>query len=247
MNIPILWFDELGSTNAEARLRAEAGEAGPLWIAARRQTAGRGRRGRSWESGQGNLAATLLTTLDRGVAEAAQVSFVAALAVRDLAARFVPGTLVKLKWPNDVLIAGAKTAGVLIESGRHEAADLWLGVGIGVNLSSAPERLDYPATSLAAHLAQGVDRAPTQDEALQILSRAFEHWLNVWERDGFEPLRSEWTRSAVGLGQRCVARTGDREIEGVAESMDADGGLVLRLASGELQRITAGDVFFGTP
>ena len=185
-------------------------------------------------------------TLDRGAAEAAQVSFVAALAVRDLAARHVPESLVRLKWPNDVLIAGAKAAGVLIESGRHPAGGLWLGMGIGVNLSSAPDGLDYPATSLAAHLAQGVDRAPTQDEALQILSRGFEHWLGVWERDGFEPVRSEWTRSAAGLGQRCVARVGEREIEGVAESMDPDGALVLRLASGELQRITAGDVFFGT-
>ena len=184
-------------------------------------------------------------TLDRGAAEAAQVSFIAALAVRDLAALHVPGPLVKLKWPNDVLIAGAKAAGVLIESGRHEAGSLWLGVGIGVNLSSAPVGLDYAATSLAAHLAQGVARAPTQDEALAFLSQRFAHWLVVWERDGFEPLRIEWTGSATGLGQRCVARIGDREIEGVAESMDADGALVLRLASGELQRITAGDVFFG--
>ena len=186
-------------------------------------------------------------TLDRGPAEAAQVSFVAALAVRDLAARFVPEPLVRLKWPNDVLIAGAKAAGVLIESGRHETGGLWLGVGIGVNLSSAPEGLDYPATSLAAHLAQGAGRAPTQDEALGVLSQRFAHWLGVWKQEGFEPLRSEWTRSAAGLGQRCVARAGDRETEGVAETMDADGALVLRLASGELQRITAGDVFFGTP
>jgi len=185
-------------------------------------------------------------TLDRGAAEAAQVSFVAALAVRDLSARYAPEALVRLKWPNDVLIGGAKAAGILIESGRREAGGLWLAVGIGVNLSSAPEGLDYSATSLSAHLAQGVDQAPTQDEALAFLSSRMAHWLEVWGRDGFEPLRSEWTRSAAGLGQRCVARFGDREIEGVADSMDADGALVLRLASGELQRITAGDVFFGT-
>ena len=184
-------------------------------------------------------------TLDRGAAEAAQLSFVAALAVRDLAVSYVPETLVSLKWPNDVLIGGAKAAGVLIESGRRDAGGLWLAVGIGVNLSSAPGGLDYPATSLAAHLAQDAGRAPTQDEALAFLSSRFAHWLEVWDRDGFEPLRSEWTRSAAGLGQRCIARVGDREIEGVAESLDGDGALVLRLASGELQRITAGDIFFG--
>ena len=81
---------------------------------------------------------------------------------------------------------------------------------------------------------------------LPILSENFSRWLGIWDRDGFEPLRAEWTHHAAGLGARCVARVGDRAIEGVAESMDADGALVLRLASGELQRITAGDIFFGS-
>jgi BirA family biotin operon repressor/biotin-[acetyl-CoA-carboxylase] ligase len=244
-SVPALWFEELESTNAEARRRADAGETGPLWLAARRQTAGRGRRGRSWKSGQGNLAATLLMTTLRDAAEAAQLSFVAAFAVRELAVRYVPEALVRLKWPNDVLICGAKTAGVLIESGRREGAGLWLAIGIGVNLASAPEGLGYPATSLAAHLGPDVPRAPNPDEALVLLSEAFVRWRTIWERDGFEPLRAEWTRCAVGLGGPCLARLGDREIQGVAMEMDSGGGLVLRLASGELQRITAGDVFFG--
>lgn len=243
---PILWFDELDSTNAEARRRAESGELGPLWIAARRQTAGRGRRGRAWESGEGNLAASLLMTTTRSAAEAAQLSFVAALAVRELAARYVPEALVRVKWPNDVLISGAKTAGILIESGRCEGDGLWLAVGIGVNLASAPEGLDYPAASLAGHLAVGADRPPTPDEALTILSERFSRWLDVWELGSFEPLRAEWTRHALGLGAPCIARAGDRSIEGQAVEMDSDGALVLRLASGKLERITAGDVFFGT-
>jgi BirA family biotin operon repressor/biotin-[acetyl-CoA-carboxylase] ligase len=244
--IPALWFETLDSTNAEARRRAEAGEAGPLWIAARHQTAGRGRRGRAWESAQGNLAATLLTTTSKGAAEAAQLSFVAALAVRELAVSFVPEALVRLKWPNDVLVAGAKAAGILIESGRRDDGELWLAIGVGVNLSSAPKGLDYLATALAVHLGPTAGRAPTPDEALTILSDAFERWLGVWERRGFEPVRQEWTRCALGLGERCVARLGARQIEGVALEMDADGALVLRLDSGELQRITAGDVFFGS-
>ncbi len=245
MPIPSLWFDELGSTNAEARRRAEAGEAGPLWIAARRQTDGRGRRGRAWEAGQGNLAATLLTTTAKPAAEAAQLSFVAAFAVLDLARRHVPEGLVRLKWPNDVLIAGDKAAGILIESGRRQDGGLWLAIGVGVNLASAPEGLEYPATSLAAHLGPGVAGPPSPEAALTILSEAFAQWLGVWDRDGFEPLRAEWARCAHGLGARCLARVGDREISGVALEMDADGALVLRLDSGELQRITAGDVFFG--
>src|SRR3984957_6921346 len=109
---PIEALEEIDSTNAEARRRAEAGARGPLWITAKRQTAGRGRRGRAWETGAGNLAATLLIHTDKPPAEAAQVSFVAALAVADLAAAFVPASLVSLKWPNDPMIAGKKTAGI---------------------------------------------------------------------------------------------------------------------------------------
>ncbi|HEY5412911.1 MAG TPA: biotin--[acetyl-CoA-carboxylase] ligase, partial [Caulobacteraceae bacterium] len=188
----------------------------------------------------------LLMATARGAAEAAQLSFVAALAVRDLAAACVPATLVRLKWPNDVLVSGAKAAGILIESGRGDGGGLWLAIGIGVNLASAPEGLDYPATSLAAHLASGVSQAPEPGQALELLSGAFARWLAVWERDGFEPIRAEWTRSAIGLGERCIARLGDRSIEGMAVEMDTGGALVLRLDSGELQRITVGDVFFGT-
>ncbi len=243
--IPSLWFDELESTNAEARRRAEAGEGGPLWIAARRQTAGRGRRGRAWEAGQGNLAATLLTTSFKPAAEAAQLSFVAALAVRDLARGYVPGALVRLKWPNDLLVSGAKAAGILIESGKRDDGELWLAIGVGVNLASAPEGLEYRATSLAAHLGPDAAAAPSPEAALGVLSAAFAHWLLVWDRDGFEPVREEWTGSAHGLGGRCIARLGDRQVEGVAVALDGGGALVLCLDSGELQRITAGDVFFG--
>src|SRR5579862_4970989 len=102
--VPIRWFDELDSTNAEARRLAEAGESGPLWIAARRQTQGRGRRGRAWETAQGNLAATLLVSPDAPLAEAAQLSFVAAFAVRDMALGYVASERLKYKWPNDLLL-----------------------------------------------------------------------------------------------------------------------------------------------
>ena len=240
---PILWFEELDSTNAEARRRAEAGESGPLWIAARRQSAGRGRRGRAWETGEGSLAATLLTSLERPPAEAAQLSFVAAFAIRELARAYVPDQLIGLKWPNDVLLGRAKLSGVLIESGRKDGG-MWLAIGIGVNLMSAPVGLDYPAAALGEHLRPGV-AAPMPEAALERLRDAFADWAALWSREGFEPLRRQWAEAAVGLGERCVARLGERTLEGVAEGLDADGALVLRLDSGRLERITAGDVFFG--
>ena len=197
-------------------------------------------------SGEGDLAATLLITTRKSAAEAAQLSFVAAFAVRDLALRFIPEDRVKLKWPNDVLVCGAKLSGVLIESGRRDDGALWLAVGVGVNLVSAPEGLDKPATCIAAHLPAGAI-TPSPAEALLLLSAAWSRWLGVWESAGFGPLREAWMRSAIGLGERCVARLGERTVEGVAVDLDGDGALVLRLASGELQRITAGDVFFGNP
>lgn len=239
---PIEALDEIDSTNAEARRRAEAGATGPVWITAARQTAGRGRRGRSWETGAGNLAATLLMVTSKAPAQAAQVSFVAALAVADLAARYVPATLVSLKWPNDPMIAGRKTAGILVESGPHPAGGLWLAVGIGVNLAHPPVAAERPATAFTEHMRPP---PPTPLEALNVLAESFERWRALWDDMGFAPIAEAWTARAHGLGQACIARLANETIEGIAEGLDADGALRLRTASGVVRRITAGDVFFG--
>lgn len=242
--VPILNFDQIDSTNAEARRRAEAGEAGPLWITAGRQTAGRGRRGREWSTEPGNLAATLLTATGRPPAEAAQLAFVAALAAADLCDAYVPPALVRIKWPNDIQIAGAKVCGVLIESGALPDGRLWLAVGCGVNLASATANTPYPATSLAAHLGPGVSEPPAPAEAMAVFAAAFGKWVRTWEAKGFAPIGAAWTARAAGLGGACVARLGAETVEGVAEGIEADGALRLRVRSGEIRRITAGDVFF---
>jgi BirA family biotin operon repressor/biotin-[acetyl-CoA-carboxylase] ligase len=240
--VPVLALEAVDSTNAEARRRAEAGEPGPLWITAERQTEGRGRRGRVWETGQGgNLAATLLMLSDRPPAEAAQISFIAALAVCDLARSVLAADRVRLKWPNDVLIDGVKVAGILIESGRHLSSALWLAVGIGVNLAWAPAGTERPATSFTACGAELL--APHQ--ALDRLAAAFAGWLGVWDQRGFAAIAEAWTSLAYGLGEACTARLGQETIGGVAEGLDVDGALRLRGPSGEIRRITAGDVFFG--
>lgn len=244
---PVRWDGELDSTNAEARRLAEAGAFGPLWIAARRQTAGRGRQGRVWAGGEGNLAATLLTPLDQPPAIAAQLSFVAALAVGQMLGDWAPAGDVRFKWPNDLLLGGRKVSGILIESGRRDPAGLWLAIGVGVNLASAPEGLEPPAASLAAHLPPGRP-VPRPEEALASLDRSFGHWFGVWRGEGgFAAVRAAWLERAAGLGQPCTARVGTRSLSGVAEGLGADGALLLRLASGALERITAGEVFFGAP
>lgn len=239
---PLQFYETLDSTNAEARRRAEAGETGPVWIAAHRQSAGRGRRGRAWETGGGNLAATLLTRTDRSAGEAAQLSFVAALAAADLAETCLGPGLATIKWPNDLLIAGRKAVGILVESGPAAAGGLWLAVGIGVNLKSAPQAAERPATTFAEHMAAP---PPAPEDALPILADAFARWEAAWLSGGFPAIAEAWTRRAHGMGQACVARLPAETIEGIAEGMDPDGALRLRLPGGEVRRITAGDVFFG--
>jgi len=242
---PLLLLDQTDSTNAEARRRAEAGETGPLWIAARRQTGGRGRRGRAWESDTGNLFATLLMTTPRPPAEAAQVTFVAALAVADLLDAYAPRSLVTIKWPNDVMLAGDKASGVLVESGAHPSGGLWLAVGIGVNLAYAPTGTERPATALAHHLRGDVGAPPSVEVAAARLAEAFAIWLERWETLGFEPILDAWRARTSGLDGPAVARLGQETVEGRAEGVAADGALRLRLADGTLRLISAGDVFFG--
>lgn len=240
MAAPVLWLEAVDSTNAEARRRAEAGEGGPLWIAAHRQTAGVGRRGRAWEAGEGNLTATLLITTDKPPAEATGVSFVAALAVAEMAAAFAPGTDVAVKWPNDVLLGGHKLAGVLVESGKHPKG-LWLAIGIGVNLASAPTAVERPATSLAEHNAP----PPSPDGALAALGGRFAHWMQVWEGEGLGVVLAAWNARAAGIPGPCTVRLGNETIQGYAEGLDEDGALKLRMDDGSERRVTAGDVFFG--
>jgi BirA family biotin operon repressor/biotin-[acetyl-CoA-carboxylase] ligase len=242
---PILLLDQTDSTNAEARRRADAGETGPLWIVARRQSAGRGRRGRQWESQDGNLFSTLMQVTRKSPAEAAQVTFVAALAIADLLDAWAPASLVTIKWPNDVMLAGQKASGVLVESGAHESGGLWLAVGIGINLVSAPEGTERPATALAHHLRGDVASPPTIEAAAAKLAEAFNVWMTRWETLGFQPILDAWSARTAGLDGPAVARLGRETIEGRAEGVAPDGALKLRLADGSLRLISAGDVFFG--
>lgn len=245
MAAPVLILDETDSTNAEARRRAEAGEGGPLWITARRQTAGRGRRGRKWESESDNLASTLLLLTRKSPAEAAQLTFAASLAVADLLDRYVPPALVTIKWPNDVLLAGRKTSGILIESGPGPSGGLWLAVGIGVNLSQAPGDTERPATCIAEHLSQGVTSPPTVDEATKALAETFGVWLDRWTTLGFQPILDAWIARTPGLHGPCTARLTNETLTGTADGVEVDGSLRLKLPDGSLRIISAGDVFFG--
>jgi BirA family biotin operon repressor/biotin-[acetyl-CoA-carboxylase] ligase len=234
-------FAEIDSTNEEARRMAMAGEHGPVWIAAERQTAGRGRRGRHWVSPPGNLAATLLLRPECAPGEAAQLSFVAALAAAGAVECLAHTSRIEVKWPNDVLADGRKIAGVLLESASSGSGFVdWLAVGIGINLASHPEQVEFPATSLAA-LGEPV---PAADDALSLLASFWTKWYEEWTAKGFEPIRDAWLARAAQIGGRIRARLETGETSGVFEGIDQTGALILRETQDRTRIIAAGEVFF---
>jgi BirA family biotin operon repressor/biotin-[acetyl-CoA-carboxylase] ligase len=238
----LLAYERLPSTNAEALslLRKDRGARAPTWIAAREQTAGRGRRGNAWSSPPGNLYATLLLTDPAPPRRAPELSFVAALAVHDAILDCAPSLHdhLSLKWPNDVLCGGAKLAGILIESHNLDPG-LAVAIGVGVNCVSHPPQTSYPATDLAA-----AGATVAADDLFAALSAAMDRRLRHWNSGAnFAAIRADWIARATGLGSDLRVRLPGREISGRYEALDEAGRLLLRLPDGSLETIAAGEVF----
>jgi BirA family biotin operon repressor/biotin-[acetyl-CoA-carboxylase] ligase len=239
---PVIELKTVASTNEEALARAKAGERGPLWIVAERQSAGRGRRGRPWVSEPGNLYASLLVADAAPASVVSGICFVAALALHDAlldAAHGLAPAQLKLKWPNDVLLDGRKLAGILVEglslAGGHTAAV----VGFGVNCRHHPEAAEYPATDLATRGYAVEPRA-----LLAVLAGTMAARLQEWRRgDGFAGIRAAWLARASGVGGPIEVRLPDRKIAGTFEAIDQHGALVLKRGDGARETIAAGDVF----
>jgi BirA family biotin operon repressor/biotin-[acetyl-CoA-carboxylase] ligase len=236
-------YETLGSTNAEALALARSGERGPLWITAHSQSAGRGRRGSHWISPPGNLYATLLLTEPSAPDQAPQLSFVTALALHDAVAASAPqlGPVLKVKWPNDLLVGPAKLAGILIE-GESDPV-FAVAIGIGVNCAAHPSDVAYPATDLAAC---GALVAP--DALLAHLATAMQHRLAQWKGGaGFTAVRADWLKRAAGLGEILRVRLSARELTGRFQGLDEAGRLLLEQDNG-VTTIMAGEVFgIGAP
>ncbi len=233
---------DVGSTNEEALARVQAGDPGRLWITAERQIQGRGRRGRSWVSEPGNLYASLLLVDPAPPAELSTLPLVAALGVyetlRPLFAR-TPQALA-IKWPNDLLVDGAKINGILLESETLADGRLAVVIGCGINCSHHPGETLYPATDLKTC---GFDVSPSL--LFPQLATAMAGVLDRWNRGlGFTDIRQSWLLAARGVGDAVRVNLGDRSIEGRFVDLDARGVLLLEDGTGEIQRISAGDLFF---
>jgi BirA family biotin operon repressor/biotin-[acetyl-CoA-carboxylase] ligase len=248
-------FDTIGSTSTEGLDRARAGDRGQLWVVARQQTAGRGRRGRHWETASGNLAASLLLIDPALGSDAATLGFVAGLALEsaicacapELACRLDLGdsttehARLRLKWPNDVLVDGGKVAGILLQAATLPGGASAVVIGIGVNVRHAPEGISYPATSLAAG---GADVAP--EDVFEALSDAWVEQQTVWDQGrGFGLIRRRWLERAAGLGSPIAVSFGQDLLRGTFETIGDDGQLVVRADDGSMRTVAAGDVHFG--
>jgi BirA family biotin operon repressor/biotin-[acetyl-CoA-carboxylase] ligase len=249
-------FDSVGSTSNEAANAARAGDVGDVWFCALQQTAGRGRRGRPWQSPHGNLAASLLIVPEADPAISATLGFVAGVALNRALADIVPGAKLKtgidgadlahgriaLKWPNDVLADGAKLAGILLEAHKRPDGSMAIVIGLGVNVVAAPEGLPYPATSLRA---LGLDTSA--ETVFGALSDAWVDTIETWDRGrGVTEVLKLWRQSAAGIGAEvAVNRDGDI-VRGIFETIDEAGRLIVRANDNSRIAITAGDVHFGT-
>jgi BirA family biotin operon repressor/biotin-[acetyl-CoA-carboxylase] ligase len=235
-------LEEIDSTNAEAKRLAEAGAEDGTLVWARSQTGGYGRQGRAWASSPGNLFLSVIVRPDCGLAEAAQFSFVTAVALGDAIGSVAsPQMAVNYKWPNDVLLNGRKVAGILLESkGDAEQRLEWLVIGVGANVSSFPPETRLPATSL--HF-EGCPTTVSAVDLLEAFARHLLSWINVWLDEGFAPVRAAWLRHAGGLQEEIEVRLPQETLKGVFVDLDAAGALELRQADGTTRRIAAGEVY----
>ena len=229
------------STNAEAWRRHSAGERGPLWITADRQTAGRGRGGRGWASESGNLFCTLLIGIDCLVERAPQLSFVTAIAVFDAVKGHLPSQAAAglcLKWPNDLLHDGRKLAGVLIESSTAGSDAIDVVIGVGINVARHPDHVGRETISLAA-----LGSGSSVPDVFATYSGSLESELRHWRSGaGFTRTKTKWLERATELGSLMSVNTGQGAERGTFSGLDHDGALLLKTEDGAVRRVGFGDV-----
>ncbi len=234
---PLYLYQRIGSTNDEAKRLAESGTDEGTLVVAEEQTAGRGRMGRRWLTPPGTaLAVSLILRPPLAATQAARLTMLAGLAVCE-AIEQTTGLRAGLKWPNDVLIAGCKLGGILVEGAvRGETLDYAvLGIGLNVSCSPATTETDYPTTHLLAETGEQIDR-------LKLLRRVLANLEARYPTLTDPTLLADWQARLLLMGEPIVVRTATGDLHGQAQSVDEDGALMVRLGTGELRRVMAGEV-----
>lgn len=232
----IEFLAQTGSTNADLAARLSGGTfvAEGDWLVADRQIAGRGRQGRTWFDGVGNFMGSTIVRPGPGDPPPASLALLCGLAVHEVTAPLIPAPQTcSLKWPNDLMVGGAKLAGILLE----RVGDAVI-VGIGVNLAKAPPVDGRQTISLAAF-----GPAPNRDHFAAQLDRQFAAELERWRNFGLEPLIRRWLSAAHPIGTELrVGEPGEEPLVGAFAGLSDDGALQLRLADGTTRTIHAGEV-----
>jgi BirA family biotin operon repressor/biotin-[acetyl-CoA-carboxylase] ligase len=233
---PLRRYETIDSTNLEAQRLAAGGLRGPLWLIAYEQGAGKGRLGRTWLSARGNLYSSLLLPVAAPATVIPQIAFVTALAVHDAVAGFCGAGKVRLKWPNDCLLDGAKVAGILCET----AAGGQVVIGCGINVAHSPQGLAYATSHVQQHAPDA-----SVEAVYAAYAAALEARLGQWQQGvGFGGILAAWQERAHGLGQAVHVVAGARRLEGVFTGLSDDGALCVKMADGTRETIYAGDVTF---
>lgn len=240
VSVPLIELNEVDSTNAEALRRAAAGERGPLWIMARRQSHGRGRSGRVWEDAPGNLMATLLVEPGCPPTALHHLSLLTGVAAVDAVAAVIAPrrSNLRLKWPNDILLDGAKLGGILVESSIF-AGTVRTAIGIGINLARAAS---VPGRNTAS-LASVSTPTPSPLDVLSALDTQLTNWCGIWSAGAhFDAVCAAWLQRAGPIGEPITVHAGSGIIAGTFAGLAPDGALLVQDRNGTVTRVTAGDV-----
>ncbi|WP_019221745.1 biotin--[acetyl-CoA-carboxylase] ligase [Bartonella senegalensis] len=238
-------YEIVDSTNCIAQQKAQAGHHGYLWVVAKEQSQGRARRGRTWSSPKGNLYSSLLLIKDIFHKTAAQLGFVAGVSVVETVKQFIKdekqmNDIVRLKWPNDILLRGAKSAGILLEIFKLPSQQYALVIGIGINVTYHYKDAPYPTSSL-----KDVGFDVETEQLFTVLTEYFSKNYLLWKQPGgCDKIREKWLLYSAHLGQHVKIVNDEKIIEGIFDGLDNDFNCIIKQKNGQQAIITAGDVHF---
>lgn len=239
----LLKFDKIDSTNLEAKRLVKAKLTSNLVIFANEQDSGYGRSSKKWVSPKGNLYISIVLHPNKPINEVAQLSFVAALSLyKAISKEISKPDLIKLKWPNDILINGKKVAGIILESSidtRLQNLD-YLILGVGLNIASDISSREFVSTNLKEQQAVNLDPEYYLDKFMSNFIELYDEW----HLHGFQNVRVKWLERAYNIHKPVIVSGVKNKISGIFADLDNNGNLLLKLSDGSIKAISGGSIYF---